>query len=60
MGQNAQTETADRVLEALDAALADERAPALAGLDPLARGTHRPTPKRSTRPGIESGCISSP
>jgi len=31
MGQNATTETADRVLEALDAALADEPAPALAG-----------------------------
>jgi alanine-glyoxylate transaminase/serine-glyoxylate transaminase/serine-pyruvate transaminase len=30
MGQNATTETADRVLEALDAALADEPAPALA------------------------------
>ena len=31
MGQNAQVETADRVLDALDAVLADERAPALAG-----------------------------
>ena len=31
MGQNASTETADRVLDALDAVLADERAPALAG-----------------------------
>jgi hypothetical protein len=31
MGQNATTETANRVLEALDAALADEPAPALAG-----------------------------
>ena len=31
MGQNASVETADRVLNALDAVLADERAPALAG-----------------------------
>jgi alanine-glyoxylate transaminase/serine-glyoxylate transaminase/serine-pyruvate transaminase len=31
MGRNAQIETADRVLDALDAVLADERAPALAG-----------------------------
>jgi alanine-glyoxylate transaminase / serine-glyoxylate transaminase / serine-pyruvate transaminase len=31
MGRNASTETADRVLDALDAVLADERAPALAG-----------------------------
>ena len=31
MGQNAEVETADRVLDALDAVLADERAPALAG-----------------------------
>ena len=31
MGRNASIETADRVLDALDAVLADERAPALAG-----------------------------
>jgi alanine-glyoxylate transaminase/serine-glyoxylate transaminase/serine-pyruvate transaminase len=31
MGQNATIETADRVMDALDAVLADERAPALAG-----------------------------
>jgi alanine-glyoxylate transaminase/serine-glyoxylate transaminase/serine-pyruvate transaminase len=31
MGRNASTETADRVLDALDAVLADERAPALTG-----------------------------
>jgi alanine-glyoxylate transaminase/serine-glyoxylate transaminase/serine-pyruvate transaminase len=31
MGRNASVETADRVLDALDAVLADERAPALAG-----------------------------
>src|SRR5688500_16445790 len=31
MGRNASTEAADRVLDALDAVLADERAPALAG-----------------------------
>ena len=31
MGQNASIETADRVLDALDAVLADERAPALTG-----------------------------
>jgi hypothetical protein len=31
MGRNASIETADRVLDALDAVLADERVPALTG-----------------------------